>query len=203
MTADLSPLDIRLTEHVLDTAVRLFTRRDARDVGMPAIAREADVDLDVLRRHFPTKLDLVYAVTTRSTRALVTRQIAADRPDEPPVRRLSVLIRSHIEFSWEHRTEEELRRGLLRTLRVIYPDRHREMTRHLRRYREHIGEIIAAGREAGTFAPAHPGGSAGTVLETLDGILNWYEPAGGLTITELGDVYVDLIIHHQLRAPRS
>ncbi|MFC7330597.1 TetR/AcrR family transcriptional regulator [Marinactinospora rubrisoli] len=200
MTADLSPLDIRLTERVLDAAVRVFARRDARDVGMPAIAREAAVEPDLLRRLFPTKLDLVYAVTNRSTRTLVTRQIAADRPDEPAVRRLSALIRTHIEFSWEHRTEEELRRALLRTLRVVYPERHREMIRHLRRYREHIGEIITAGRQAGIFASGPTGGA---VLETLDGILNWYEPAGGLTLTALGDVYVDLIVHHQLGAPRT
>ncbi|NYE48946.1 AcrR family transcriptional regulator [Spinactinospora alkalitolerans] len=201
MTADLSPLDTRLTERALDVAIRLFARDGTRDVRMSDIAHEADVDPVDLRRAFPTKLDLIHAIIVRSTRQLLERQMTVSDEEKAPVERLSLFIRTHIEFSSEHRTEEELRRSVLPTLRAINPSRHREISDLLRGYREHVRGLIAAGRDAGVLAPSRPAVAAASVLETLDGILNWYDPSGGLSVQELGNVYADMIIHHLLGAP--
>ncbi|ASU86326.1 TetR/AcrR family transcriptional regulator [Nocardiopsis gilva YIM 90087] len=206
MTADLSPHDTRLADHTLDAATTLFARHGPHGLGMASLTREiierTGTDIIEFRRAFPTRLDLMYAVALRSTRELVACQISDSSPSETPVTRLSHLIRRHIDHCWKHRTEEELRRTLLPTLRAIHPVRYRELSEQLRLYREHIREIIADGVDEGRFCVAGPGIAAGTVLETLESILNWYDPEGGLSLPELGDVYVDLVIHHQLGCPR-
>ncbi|GAB3205238.1 hypothetical protein GCM10027294_02800 [Marinactinospora endophytica] len=201
MTADLSPLDSRRTGRALDVATRLFGEHGVSRVDMTVIAREAGIDALTLRRAFPTKVDLVHAIALRTTRALVAGRLVDD--SGTPVERLSRLVRAHVGFCWRHRTEEELRRSLTPALRAVYPARHREISDLLRAYREHIDALISAGRAQGLFVPRRPGVSAGTVLEMLDGALNWYDPSDGLSVTQLGDVYVDLIIHHLLGAPRD
>ncbi|WP_046469364.1 TetR/AcrR family transcriptional regulator [Allosalinactinospora lopnorensis] len=207
MTADLSPHDARVTEHTLDAARRLFSQHGVRGIDMATlireITRETGINFLEFRRAFPTRMDLVYAVVLRSTRTLVTGQIADSGAPEPPVDRLAALIRRHIDFCWEHWTEEGLRRDLMPTLRAIHPTRYRELYDLMRSYQEHIRDMIAEGNSAGLFTAPQPGAAADTVLETLDSILNWYEPEGGLTLPQLGDVYVDLIIHHQMGCPRE
>ncbi|MBB6170978.1 AcrR family transcriptional regulator [Nocardiopsis mwathae] len=206
MTADLSPHDTRLAADTLDAATSIFARHGPHGLGMASLTREiterTGIGIVEFRRDFPTRLDLMYAVVLRSTRELVARQISDFSSPESPVDRLSQLVRRHIDHCWKHRTEEELRRALLPTLRAIHPVRYRELSDQLRLYREHIREIIGDGVGQGHFRVAGPGMAAGTVLETLESILNWYDPEGGLSLPELGDVYVDLIIHHQLRCPR-
>ncbi|MBB4932603.1 AcrR family transcriptional regulator [Lipingzhangella halophila] len=207
MTADLSPHDARLTEQSLDTARRLFSRHGVRGIDMATlvreITRETGANLLELRRAYPTRMDLVYAVVLRSTRTLVTAQLGDSGAPDDPVGRLSRLIRRHIDFCWDHWTEEGLRRDLLPRLRTIHPTRYRELYDHMRSYHEHICGIITQGNSQGSFRVVSPGAAAETVLETLDSILNWYEPEGGLTLPQLADVYVDLIVHHQLGCPRE
>ncbi len=207
MTADLSPDDARLTEQSLDSARRLFATHGIHGIDMATLVREISRETGLkhreLRRAYPTRMDLVYAVVLRSTRTLVTAQIGDSVSPDSPVDRLSRLIRRHIDFCWDHRTEEALRRDLLPRLRVIHPTRYQELYEHMNGYQEHVCRIIDQGTNAGSFRALHSATAATTVLETLDSMLNWYEPEGGLTLPQLGDVYVDLIVHHQLGCPRE
>ncbi|RNL83680.1 TetR/AcrR family transcriptional regulator [Halostreptopolyspora alba] len=207
MTADLSPHDSRLTEQSLDVARRLFSQHGVRGIDMATlvreITRETGVSLLEFRRAYPTRMDLVYAVVLRSTRTLVTAQTGDSATPHSPTERLSRLIRRHIDFCWDHWIEEGLRRDLMPRLCTIHPTRYGELYDHMRAYQEQICGIILQGSREGSFKVSHAGGAADTVLETLDSILNWYEPEGGLTLPQLADVYVDLVVHHQLGCPRD
>ncbi|GAA3735147.1 TetR/AcrR family transcriptional regulator [Salinactinospora qingdaonensis] len=202
MTADLSPTDSRLIERALDTATELFTGQDVRDVQMTAIANQADLDPVMFRRLFPTKLDLIYALALRVTRELVAQQRQVCDPEQSPTSQLAQLVRTHIEFTWHHRTAGRLRRELLPVLRSISPGRHRELTEQLRDYREHLRTILSRGRALGEFCCPHPEISASSIIDALDGIHNWYDPSADLSLSQLSDVYVDMVLHHLLRVPR-
>lgn len=205
MTADLSPKKTFPTERVLDSAVRLFAEHGPDSVSMYAIAFRAGVDPASFRRVFPTKLDLVYALALDRTRALVAQETAADAAALSPLEQMCGLIRRHIAFSWEHRTALELRRALLPTLRAMSPARHRELSGLLRAYRDRVHGIIERGRALGQFVPPSSSEpvSAMTVLKTLESILDWYDPAADLSLAQLSDVYVDLVVHHLLGAARD
>ncbi|GLU46254.1 hypothetical protein Nans01_06050 [Nocardiopsis ansamitocini] len=204
MTANSSPLGSIHTNRALDAATRLFSAHGSENVDMHTVALAADIDAIDFRRAFPTKLDLSYAVALRCTRRLVSTEDDAVSAAHSPLDRLCTMIRRHITFSWEHRTEQELRRALLPVLRTIYPDRHRELSGLLRGYRARIQGLIEQGRDLQLFARTSREPVTGaTVLETLEGILNWYDPDGELTIDQLSDVYVDLVIHHLLGAQRT
>lgn len=206
MTADISPHALRTTAPVLDCAARLFTEHGSHGLAMSAlthrISAETGADAASLKRAFPTRFDLAYAVVLRSTRERVNGQLAADRPDRPAIDRMSSLVRRHVAAGWKHRTATALARELLPALRAIHPARHREISSLARVYREHIRGIIADGVVADVFRARETGRAADEVLETFDSLLDWYDPEAELTLDDLGAVYVDLVIHHNLGCPR-
>ncbi|AFR09608.1 MULTISPECIES: TetR/AcrR family transcriptional regulator [Nocardiopsis] len=206
MTADLSPHSLRTTAPVLDCAARLFAEHGSRGLPMSAlthrIAAETSTDGAALRRAFPTRFDLTYAIVLRATRERVNDQLTTDVPDSPATRRMADLVRRHVASGWRHRDAVALGRELLPTLRAIHPVRHREISGLHRLFRDHVREIVLAGIREGRFEITDPGRAADKVLETFDSLLHWYDPEAGLSIADLGDVYVDLVIHHQLGHPR-
>lgn len=206
MTADLSPHALRTTAPVLDCAARLFAEHGSRGMAMSdlthRIAAETDTDAAYLRRAFPTRFDLSYAVVLRATRERVNGQLAADDPGRPPTARMSDLVRRHVSSGWKHRAAIALSQELLPTLRAIHPARHREISSLHRAFREHVREIIVVGVTTDQFRIRDTGKAADSVLETFDSLLHWYDPEAGLSLSDLGGVYVDLVIHHHLQCPR-
>ena len=206
MTADLSPHTLRTTAPVLDCAARLFTEHGSRGMTMSElthrIATETGTDAASLRRAFPSRFDLSYAVVLRATRERVNGQLAADTPERPATDRMADLVRNHVCTGWKHRAAIALSQELLPTLRAIDPARHREISSLHRTFRDHVRDIIVAGVAANHFRIRDTGKAADTVLETFETLLHWYEPEAGLSLNDLGGVYVDLIIHHHLCCPR-
>lgn len=206
MTADLPPNALRTTAPVLDCAARLFAEHGSRGIAMSdltrRIASETRTDPACLRRAFPTRFDLSYAVVLRATRERVNGQLAADAPGRPPTERMSGLVRRHVNSGWRHRSAIALSQELLPALRAIHPARHREISSLFRTYREHVREIIVAGVSADQFRIRDTNRATDSVLETFDSLLHWYDPEAGLSLNDLGGVYVDLVIHHHLRCPR-
>lgn len=206
MTADLSPHALRTTAPVLECAARLFDEHGSRGMPMSVltqrIAIETDTDAAVLRRAFPTRLDLIHAVVLHATREHVRERLTADDPGAPATERMAGLVRGHIIGGWRHRTALALGRELLPTLRAIDPARHREIAGLYRTLRQHVREIVIAGVTEGRFVVTDTGGAADKVLETFDSLVHWYDPGDGLSLRDLSEVYVDLVIHHQLGCPR-
>ncbi|WP_159940086.1 MULTISPECIES: TetR/AcrR family transcriptional regulator [unclassified Nocardiopsis] len=206
MTAETSPHALRTTASVLDCAARLFAEHGSQGLAMSALTRriaaETGTDAASLRRAFPTRFDLAYAVVLRSTRERVNGQLAADRPELPAAERMAALVRRQVENGWKHRAATSLAHEMLPVLRAIHPTRHREVSSLTRIYREHIRGVIVDGVVAGVFRVCDPGRAADEVLETFDSLLYWYDPGAGLSLDDLGAVYVDLVIHHHLGCPR-
>jgi AcrR family transcriptional regulator len=92
MTADISPRALRATAPVLDCAARLFAEHGSRGLPMSDLTRrisaETGTDPAALRRLFPTRFDLAYAIVLRSARERVERQLAADDPRTDAVARM-------------------------------------------------------------------------------------------------------------------
>src|SRR5690625_4028184 len=196
MTADLSHHVPHALGDPLRPAAGVFARHGLHGLAMAAIAQRVTdatgADPVAFRRAFPTRLDLACAIELNCARTLVRDQVADSMPGTAR-ERMECAVRRHIRHCRHHRTEEKLRRAVLPTLRSLHPARHRELADLRHAYREHLREIVAEGAGQGGFAVDDPGAAADAVLATLESVVNWYDPAHGLSEDELGDVYADLV----------
>lgn len=95
---------------VLDAARELFASRGA-DVSLEAIAKQADVGIGTLYRHFPTRADLLAAVSDDQLFALSAESLAREA-------KLGTLpaLRAYLEDIVHHST---LYRGLANSLGLV------------------------------------------------------------------------------------
>lgn len=182
---------------LLDVAARLFHQRGAGDVGMRAIAEAAGVTTGSLYHHFASKNEILYRICLSMTQEFVDGHLPVLEQDGSPAERLRRLVRAHIVFFWDRRHWLSV---AFRELRSLEPDQHAEVTSHRRRYQHAIRDVIADGVDRDELVAADPGMSAVALLDMVNGINDWFDPAGELSIEELADHYAELTVDRLLGA---
>lgn len=92
----------RTRERILAAAARVFRDRGYAGATLGMIAAAAGLQAGSLYYHFDSREMLVDTVMTEGTRrvhAAACRRLAALSPDTPPLRRLAVLIETHLEMA--------------------------------------------------------------------------------------------------------
>lgn len=182
---------------LLDVAARLFHERGAGDVGMRAIAEAAGVTTGSLYHHFASKNEILYRICLSMTQEFVDSHLPVLEQPGSPAERLRSLVRAHIVFFWDRHHWLSV---AFRELRSLDPDQHAEVTSHRRRYQHAIRHVIADGVDRGELVAVDSGMSAVALLDMVNGINDWFDPAGDLSIEELADHYAGLAVDRLLGA---
>ena len=77
------------------------------------------------------------------------------------------------------------------------------MDAHRRYYQRRVRDVIAAGVAAGELTVPDPRLAAFAVCDMLNGLSNWFHPDGDLSLDEVADGYVDLIVGRMLGVVRG
>jgi hypothetical protein len=108
-----------------------------------------------------------------------------------PTERIRHAVRLHIEFSDDRRPE--LLVG--NPIRNALDPEHRDLGLKLQRaYHDAVRDAIDEGRRSGEFTVRDVSVTTMAVLDMLNGIREWFSPAGPLTRSEIIDRYVDLVL---------
>lgn len=187
-------------DEIVSAATRLFARHGFHAVGMRAIADAVGIRGSSLYHHFPSKVDLLYAIARNVARDFVQERLPALAPEDgPAIPRLEWIVREHIAYFWEHRTEEAVG---LRELRELERARYDEIQAFRVAYQRALAELIAAGVRSGELRVAEPKLAALALLAMLNGVNDWFDPAGELTIEQVADHYATLAVEGLLGARR-
>lgn len=189
-------------EVILRAATELFAERGFHAVGMRAIADAVGLRSASLYYHFPSKMDMLHAIALGATKQFVESQLP--RLEEPGshAERLLALFRAHVEYFWEHRVEEFVG---LRELRELDPPRLEEVNEIRRRYQRALIEFVDEGRAAGEFDVEDPVVSTMAVLNMINGVNEWFDEKGRLTIGQVAQAYAEIAVYRVLgaRPPRA
>ncbi len=183
--------DDRQTQ-LLQIACRFFARYGYKGTSLRDIAEEAQITKAALYYHFPNKNSLYERIVLEGLRVLV------DEVSEATARATSA--------------RDKLRAFMMTTAEIYVrdPDQWtagsnafwvdedsvpRNAAIDLRdRYEKLLRACITQGVESGEFKNVDPALAGRVVLSVINGLSRWFRPGGRLTIAQVIDQYLDIIL---------
>ena len=182
-----APAGRSMSDAILDSAARLFSRRGYHAVGIRELADSVGLSTSTLYHYYATKQDILYAVIGRFLREFADTLVAGLRDTSvPPRARLERAVTDHVVLTVTRR--EELLAGNP-VLNALTAEQQAGIAALRRSYRDAVRDVIAEGAAAGQFHVADPLLTAMAMLDMLDGIRAWYHEDGALSLDELAARY--------------
>jgi AcrR family transcriptional regulator len=142
--------------------------------------------------HFTNKQDVLYAIVSRfmSDFANATVPVLRDTALSPS-ERVQRVVRLHIEISDDRRPELLIGNPIRYALG---PGQRAHATSFQIAYHDAVRDVIAEGCESGEFRVQDVSIATMAVLDMLNGIREWFPPAGRLSRAEVIERYVALVM---------
>lgn len=188
------------TDDIVAAAAALFARDGYHEVGMRAVADALGIRGASLYHHYSSKEEILYAIALSVTREPVEQHLPL--LDEPgtPATRLAALVRAHLEHLSRRRVEHLVG---LQEMNSLTPEHRAEIDEYRRYYQRRVRDVVAAGVRVGELDVQDVHLASLAMLDMLNGISRWFSDRGALTVTQLADQYVRLVVTGLLRGPSS
>jgi AcrR family transcriptional regulator len=179
---------------ILDAAVEAFFERGYHHTSMRDITGRAGVSISHLYYHFPSKLDLLYAIMRVGIQDLIDELLAErERAGADPVARFAAMLRVHARFHARRRELALIGNSELRSLDAAGRER-------IVALRDQVGALfldeVLAGVVRSAFDVAWPREAVRAILDSCTAIAGWYRPDG----SDGPDVVADRAVAIALRA---
>lgn len=173
-------------------ASRLFREQGYHGVGMRAIAEAADMQAASLYHHFRNKEELLLEAIYVVDRDLIVDQLLPIL-DSPGTHRdrLARLVRAHVLHLGANRDAWWV---AARELRALSPEKFEAVQVYRRQYQSRIAQHLADGARAGEFDCDDPRLTTLALLDMINGLNEWFDPRGRLSISQIADRYAELAV---------
>ena len=185
-------------ELVLAAAAELFSQNGFHGVGMRTIGEAVGIRGASLYHYFSSKAEILFAIVSASTTDFISTNLPTFQADPDVRRALEQLLRRHIIYFYEHRTEQAVTLRELATFKTIDERRYSEVQSHRRRYQRAIAERIAFAVSQEQIAPIDPHFASYSILGMVNGVNDWFRSSGSATIEQVADTYCDFVTNRLL-----
>ncbi|QFG22214.1 TetR/AcrR family transcriptional regulator [Actinomadura sp. WMMB 499] len=177
---------------IMRAARTVFADRGYHGASIRDIAKEAGLSLSALYYYYSGKQDLLHALledTLADYRSSCT-EVLAEAGDDPAAR-LRGFVRATVEYRVRRQVDSLL---ALQETRNLEPDRLESFAERRDALPGLLREIIEDGVAGGLFATPYPDEAQRTILAMCNAIAQWYQPSGGLTVTDLVERYIHMAL---------
>lgn len=183
---------------ILAAATEVFYRKGYRAASVREIARLSEVTQAALYYHFKNKEEVLFTIVSEFSDQLFMALAAALSKDRDPIARLGNAIREHLLFTKTHRAQVKLvledRRFLSRALADRIKDKEKAI---FNLYRAHLQEL----RDTGLIRPVELIPTTFSIFGVINFLYHWYRPEQRLSIEQVADATVDLLVRGLLADP--
>ena len=137
-------------EVTVETVIHLAAEQNPADITTAAIAKRMGVTQGALFRHFPTKDAIIEAVMEWVSERLLARIDRAISATASPLEALEAAFMTHIDFISEHPGVPRMLFGELQRAEQTLAKRMVQIL--LSRYGEHLGRLVAEGKDCGELS---------------------------------------------------
>ncbi len=176
---------------VREAALRLFASEGYAAVSMRAIANEVGVQAGALYNHFPTKQAILFNLLETHMLELNAAWEAESAKFTSPRAALEGFVLFHIRY---HLDRHDAVFISYMELRNLEPENFRRIEALRRVYEGYLRKIISLGKENGTFAVSDVPVAAMAIIAMLTGLNTWFRSAGRLSVGEIEEIYVSMVL---------
>ena len=173
-------------------AIELISQHGYHGISLRLLAEHVGLQAGSLYNHIKSKQDLLFMLLKSIQEDLVVSAEQKVLPQRGTMSRLTTFVKHHIEFHTSRKAEVFIGNMELRSLE---PDNLKVMIDLRKRYELILRSIVLAGMEERLFDVTDAKITTFAILGMLNSIPTWYDPKGELTIPELQDRYVDLVLN--------
>lgn len=178
-------------EEILQRASLLFYERGYGATSIRDIAEAVGISSSTMYHHFANKQDVLYAIVNRFMSDFAAATVPVLRDESvSPAERIRRVIRLHIEISDDRRPELLIGNPI----RYALDPAQREHAIGLQiAYHDAVRDTIAEGCRCGEFRVEDVPLTTMAILDMLNGIREWFSPAGRLSRAAVIERYTGLV----------
>jgi AcrR family transcriptional regulator len=190
--AEASPAPDGSVDAIRNAALSLFGERGFAGSSIRELAARANMSIAGIYHHFPSKLEILFDLMTRTMDELIARTYGAiDSAGVDSGSRLAAAVRAHVLFHMELLPESFVYNTELRSLDGW---RREKIVAQRDAYQRTWFEIVSEGRRRGEFEVDDVAAVTRALLPMCTSVYTWYRKDGPLTPAEIADFYGELAL---------
>lgn len=182
-----------LRQKIIDAALVLFERHGYHGVTVNQIIERVGTSKGGFYHHFKAKDELLFVIHDTFITYVLKKAQLATQTYTTPTKKLQAIVKdfvkvfdiykSHIAVFYQEHT-------------YLCPPYERKIKEKRDQFKQIIMDAVKEGVESGEFRQEIPVEITGmAILGMVNWTYMWYKQSGDKTIDEIGDIYVDLILH--------
>src|SRR5699024_416770 len=187
---------IQLRDRIMEAALHLFDHKGYHGVTIDEIVREAETSKGGFYYHFSSKEALLFVIHDVFITYALDKATLAEERYADPVKKLSAIIRGFLNVFHLYKPH----------ITVFYQESNylrkedREIIHQKRKaFKQIMMGVLDEGKQQHKFRPEiNTDITVMAILGMVNWLYKWYQQDGVCTIEQIGDYYVDLILHSVL-----
>jgi len=186
-------------EAVLRAAADLFNEKGFHSTSIDDVAQQLHVTKPTIYHYVENKDDILYQCIRLGIEATRKAVGEAARGDGPARERLRAAMRAHARIA-----ARDFGMCVIRVGENSLTSERRNRIRRLRRDVDHVyRSLIREGIDEGSLAPCDPKIASFTIAAAIAWISRWYHADGPLSVDDIADQCVDLLMNGLARRPTA
>jgi AcrR family transcriptional regulator len=182
---------IKRRDEILEVAAKIFAAKSYHDTTLEEIAREIGLTQPALYYYVKSKGEILDKIVNKIIQHLKeVSQVGAE--DLPPQKRLEKIFFMLVEFSAQHRETTLI---AFEQHKILAPRKLKALERHQSDVERVLRDTLKEGVKCGDFTIEDVSMASFAILAMSNWIYKWYKPDGRLTVKQIGDILMNLIIN--------
>lgn len=186
-----------LRERIIETALMLFEKHGYHGVSVNDIIEQADTSKGGFYHYFKAKDELLFVIHDTFITYALKNAKEATQTYQSPTDKLKAIIGDFVKVFDLYKSHIAV---FYQEYNYLCPP-YKELIQEKReRFKKIIMDTVSEGIEKGEFRGEIPVEITGmAILGMVNWTYMWYQQSGEKTIEEIGEIYIDLILHAILR----
>lgn len=182
-----------LRNKIIHTALHLFEEKGYHGVSVNEIVRSVGTSKGGFYHHFTSKDELLFVIHDTFITHALESAIIANETYSTPTKKLQEIIKSFVNVFDLYKAHISV---FYQEAIYLKPQYEALVKRKRDQFKQIIVNAVEEGKESGEFrSDLSVDITAMAILGMVNWTYKWYRPTGQKTIDEIGDIFVDLIMH--------